>query len=860
MITDSFVQKMEEIVGASYVTRTGADIELYSYDASLITGRPGLVVFPANTEEVSKVLREAHEAGVPSVARGFATNLSGGTIIQETGLVVSLSRLDEILGIYPESRYAVVQTGVTNLELQEALAPLGAFYAPDPASQKVSTIGGNVGENSGGPRCLKYGVTSNHILGMRMVMADGEIVQIGGPALDPPGYDLRGLVVGSEGCVGIVTEITVRVTPKTESVITMLAIYDEIPHAAKTVSDIISTGMVPNTLEMMDNTIIQAVEQGGSCGYPIDAAAVLIIEVEGMIVGLKEQAERIEKICMDTGCREVRIAKNQAERDLLWKGRRGAFGAICNLSPNYLVNDGCVLRTLLPEALEKVKAISDQYGCPVGNVFHAGDGNLHPLLMFDSRNEEEVEQVHKAGWEIMAVCAELGGTISGEHGIGHEKQDAMAMIFSGHDLNTQQDVKLALDPKNLMNPGKIIPIPEEGQKRLPSEDPTILKRPGGVSAAGVTEAIEAVKKAAEDKIPVRLSGSGTFNGVGNVEKQETSVIDSLKMTEVIEYDSDNQFITVGSGMSLSQLQEKLGENNQWLPLRPPFFSNDSTTGSIIAMAAVGPERTALGAPRDYLLGLQYIDSGGSMVTTGGKVVKNVAGYDMTRLMTGSAGTLGFITEASWRVATRPGTCRLTSASGSLGNCSEAALAIINSNLLPISVTAVPQDGSWRLMVAFEGIQEVVEHQVDRCGQVMSERGLTGSEHLDYPVIEGPHKEIFEAIWQADYVCQAEMVIADAHECCEQVAAIAEPSAAMIDFACGRLFAGFTALTGKQWNDMDTLFSSKKGHGKLLKAPETFRSENDVFGSERAEWKLSHKVKAALDPDGLFSPGVLPGRV
>ena len=859
MITEDFVKKMEEIVGPSYVTKTGADIELYSYDASLVTGRPGLIVFPASTEEVSGVLRAAHEAGVPSVARGFATNLSGGTIISE-GLVISLSRLDKILGIYPESRYAVVQTGVTNLELQEALAPLGAFYAPDPASQKVSTIGGNVGENSGGPRCLKYGVTSNHILGVQMVMADGEIVQIGGPALDPPGYDLRGLVVGSEGCVGIVTEITVRVTPMTESVITMLAIYDNIPDAANTVKEIISTGIVPNTLEMMDNTIIQAVEKGGSCGYPIDAAAVLIIEVEGMLVGLKEQAEIIEKICMDTGCREVRVAKNQDERNLLWKGRRGAFGAICNLSPNYLVNDGCVPRTRLPEALEKVKAISDKYGCPVGNVFHAGDGNLHPLLMFDSRNEEEVIQVHKAGWDIMAVCAELGGTISGEHGIGHEKQEAMSMVFSGHDLNTQQDVKLALDPKNLMNPGKVIPVPPKGQTRLPDSEPTILQRPGGAAASGVSEAMAAIKKAAEEKKPVRPTGSGTFNGVGNIEKAKTVVVDSLKMNEIIEYDPDNQFITVGSGLSLADLQTKLAENNQWLPIRPPFFKDNSTTGSIIAMAAVGPERAALGAPRDYLLGLQYIDSRGSMVSAGGKVVKNVAGYDMTRLMTGSAGTLGFITEASWRVATRPEACRLTSAVGSLESCSAAALSVINSNLLPIFVTAVPQSGAWKLLIGFEGISEVVDHQIDRCNEKMKAAGLSNQTKADYPVIEGPFKDIFAGIWQAPYVCEADTAIASVMSLSEAIAEIAEPSASLVDFACGRIFCAFENLDAAQWNKIDAQLLESKGHGRLVKAPADFRAKHDVFGSGRAEWKLSHKIKAALDPSGLFSPGTLPGRV
>jgi len=859
MITEEFAKKMEEIVGASHVTRSASNLELYSYDASLITGMPGMVVFPATTEEVSAILKEAYEADIPSVARGFATNLSGGSIMSD-GLVISLARFNQILEIHPESRYAVVQTGVTNLELQESLAPLGAFYAPDPASQKVSTIGGNVGENSGGPRCLKYGVTSNHILGMKMVMPDGEVVQIGGPALDPPGYDLRGLVVGAEGGLGIVTEITVRVTPTTESVITMLAVYDNISDAAKTVSDIISVGIVPNTLEMMDNTIIQAVEKSGPCGYPTDAAAVLIIEVEGMKVGLKEQAEKIREICMATNCREVKTAKNQEERDLLWKGRRGAFGAICNLSPNYLVNDGCVLRTKLPEMLERVKEIADKYGCPVGNVFHAGDGNLHPLLMFDSRNEKELEQVHKAGWDIMEACADFGGTISGEHGIGKEKQEAMKMVFSGNDLNTQQDVKLSLDSTNLMNPGKVIPLPPEGEKRLPNFRPTVLKRPGGEDAAGVAEGMKAIKQARSTKKAVRLSGSGSYNGVGNSPKTSLSVIDSQKMTDIIEYDSDNQFVTVGAGMSFSALQEKLAENNQWLPLRPPFINDKSTIGSIVALAPAGPERLTYGAPRDLILGLQYIDSNGQMVSTGGKVVKNVAGYDMTRLITGSAGTLGFITEATWKVLTRSETCKNISAKGSLEECFAAALQVISSNLLAVFVVAIPEDDTWKLVIGFEGIAEVVEHQIERCGELMKQNDLSDPSSEEYELTQGCFAPVFNEIWNSPFVCQADMIIEKLADCYTKLSKTAPISQALLDIASGRLYAGCEHLNDEQWSQVNATIARRTGHARLLKSPENFQRENDVFGPNRPDWYLSHLIKSSLDPDNIFSPGALPGRV
>ncbi len=860
MITESFVRKMEEIVGKEYVRTSAADLELYSYDASLVVGKPGLVVFPGSTEEVSKVMREAHSAGIPSVGRGFATNLSGGTIIRFAGLVIVLSRFNQILELNAQSRYAVVQPCVTNLELQEAVAPLGMFYAPDPASQKVATLGGNIGENSGGPRCLKYGVTSNHILGMKTVLADGEIVDIAGPSLDPPGYDMRGLMVGSEGCLGIATEITVRIIPKTESVITMLAIYDDVSNAATTVAAIMRAGIVPLTLEMMDNTIIQAVEKGGPCGYPIDAAAVLIIEVEGITTGLKEQAAQVNKICMETGCREVRTAKDQAERELLWKGRKGAFGAICNLSPNYLVNDGCVLRSDLPAVLNRVKEISEQYGCPVGNVFHAGDGNLHPLLMFDSRNAEEVEQVHKAGWDIMKICAEFGGTISGEHGIGEEKREAMKMVFSGHDLNTQRAVKLALDPKDLLNPSKILPLPPTGADKLPDSEPTVLKRLGGKDAVGVAEVMAAIRAAAAEKKAIRVAGKGSFNGYGNQIGTETVVIDSLKMTDFIEYDKDNQFITVGSGVTLGALQDKLAEHNQWLPIRPPFAGSDTTIGAIVATAAVGPERLAYGAPRDMLLGLQYIDSTGSMVSAGGKVVKNVAGYDMTRLLTGSFGTLGFITEATWRIGTRPEICKKISVTGSLETCFATAMQIVNSNLQAALVTISPESDKAALTVGFEGLEIVVDSQIERCSKKMTDGGLSDGDVDTYSLIDGPLQDGYASIWASPFVLQADFVIERGREFVEQLSQIAKASDMLLDVAGGRIHVGFASLTDEGWAKIAGLSAKCQGHCRLLKATETFARTNDLFGSSRPDWRLSHRIKNALDPAHVFAPGALPGRV
>ena len=462
MLTDHLIEELRRIVGESHVLAGRAGTELYSYDASLAWGQPGVVVFPANTHEAAAIVRAANKAGISFVPRGFGTNLSGGTVLPDKGIVICLSRFNRILGIFPHSRHAIVQPGVTNLELQNALADLNFFYAPDPASQKVATLGGNIGENSGGPRCLKYGVTTNHVLGMEMILANGEIIRTGGTALDPPGYDLRGAMVGSEGTLGIVTEITVRILPTHEAIITMLAIYDDIVDAARSVSAIIGAGIVPTTLEMMDAPIIKAVEDSYACGYPRDAAAVLIIEVEGPAAGLDHQAMSIRELCTQNGCREINEAQNDAERNRLWEGRRGAFGAVARLAPSYLVNDCSVSRTKLPEALARVTEISEKYNIPHGNVFHAGDGNLHPLLLFDSRDAEQMKRVKKAGWEIMEACVRLGGTISGEHGIGVEKREAMHMIFSREDLDFQQGLKDAFDPQNLLNPGKVIPKTDKG--------------------------------------------------------------------------------------------------------------------------------------------------------------------------------------------------------------------------------------------------------------------------------------------------------------------------------------------------------------------------------------------------------------
>ncbi len=445
------------VVGARYVFDRDEEKRAYSYDASLIRARPDLVCVPGSAEEVAAVVRVAHRHRVPFVARGAGTGIAGGSIPIEGGIVIALTRLNRILEVNIPDRYAVVEPGVVNLDLTRRVENEGYCYRPDPSSQKVCTIGGNVASNAGGPHCLAYGVTSNHILGMEVVLPDGSITEIGAPHLEPGGYDLTGLFTGSEGTLGIATKIICRLSRSSEAVRTMLASYDRMEDAAAAVEAIIAAGVIPAALEMMDREIIRAVEAAVGAGYPVDAEAVLLIEIEGPRDGLNESSDVIKSLCLDQGAREFRTAQSEEERQKLWKGRKGALGAVARIKPMYYLHDGVVPRTRLLWVMKKIAATAAQHRLTIVNVFHAGDGNLHPFILFDPADADEVRRVHLAGEEILRACVECGGTLSGEHGIGIEKNEMMGWIFSEQDLETMRRVRSAIDPAGVANPKKVLP-------------------------------------------------------------------------------------------------------------------------------------------------------------------------------------------------------------------------------------------------------------------------------------------------------------------------------------------------------------------------------------------------------------------
>jgi glycolate oxidase len=457
MADRKLVRELQAIVGRDGVIHAPEDLLVYEYDATIERGLPEAVVLPTTAEQVSQVVKLARRRGLPVVARGAGTGLSGGAIPAAGGIMLVMTRMKRILEIDAENRLAVVEPGMVNLDLSAALSAYGLYYAPDPSSQKACTLGGNVAENAGGPHCLAYGVTTNHVLGLEVVLADGQIVWLGGKTADRPSYDLRSLVIGSEGTLAIVTKIIVRLMPLPEATITLLAIFNEMEQASQAVSAIIAKGILPAALEMLDDVTMRVVEEAVHAGYPPDAGAVLLIEVEGWQDSVDEQAEAVRAICESTGAREVRIGFTPGDREALWAGRKEALGALGRLAPSYYILDGTVPRSKLPQVLRGVYEVGEKYGFLIANVFHAGDGNLHPNIAFDESQPGQAEKVLEAGAEIMRLCVDAGGTITGEHGVGMEKRDFMRWIFSDDDLEAMRRIQVAFASEQRFNPGKIFP-------------------------------------------------------------------------------------------------------------------------------------------------------------------------------------------------------------------------------------------------------------------------------------------------------------------------------------------------------------------------------------------------------------------
>ncbi|HEX2716784.1 MAG TPA: FAD-linked oxidase C-terminal domain-containing protein [Gemmatimonadaceae bacterium] len=654
-IPEQLRERLASIVGVKRVLAHRS--ELFTYTADGLPGyrkHPALAVFPGTRDELLKVVRELAKARTAFVVRGAGTGLSGGALAEGT-VLLGVQRLTRVVDVDADNRRAVVEPGVVNSAITRAVAGHGLHFAPDPSSQAACTIGGNVAENAGGPHCLKYGVTLNHVLALTVALPDGEVVTLGNPCGENEGYDLLGAFVGSEGCFGVVLDATIRLSRDPQAVRTLLADFTDVDDAARAVSGIVAAGIVPAALEMMDNATIRAVEASVyAAGYPADAAAVLLVELDGLEAGITEEVARVDRICRDSRARDVRIARDANERMKLWQGRKKAFGAMGRVAPHLVVQDAVVPRTKLPDVLREIRAIGERHRVRVCNVFHAGDGNLHPNIPYDAANADEATRVERAMSEIMRACIAAGGTITGEHGVGLDKIGYMDLVFSGDSLAAMCRLRDVFDPERRANPGKVVPMHscrEWGRSAAPASV-AALRAPlaAGPLAEETARIRDEIREARERRAPVRIVGAGTWLDAGAPVNEPRQL--AVRDAAIVEYVPGDLTMTARAGASLASLAAAAREHGQFLAL-DPMGARAGTLGATLATASAGPLAHAFGTPRDNVLGVELVTGEGLVARGGGRVVKNVAGFDLVRLAVGAWGTLGVITEATLRLRALP---------------------------------------------------------------------------------------------------------------------------------------------------------------------------------------------------------------
>ncbi|MCC9602486.1 FAD-binding protein [Stieleria sp. JC731] len=611
--------------------------------------RPLGVVIPENQDEVVQTVRWCVQNNVPFVARGSGTSLSGGSMPVANGIVISLNKLRQIIKLDPENRIAVVEPGVINLHVSQASAPHGLYYAPDPSSQKICTIGGNIAFNSGGAHCLKYGMTSNHVIGMKVVTASGEIAEFGSESIESIGADMTGLFVGSEGLFGIALEITLRLIPLPERFHTVLVGYHSLRDAGDAVSAVIDSGLLPGAMEIMESLAIEAAEAATACGYPKGAEAALIVELEGPRERLEIEKQQLRDVIAKTNAFETVVAADDAQRNAIWAGRKSAFSAVGKLSPDFLVQDGVVPRKRLGEALVQIQKFSQESGLRCANVFHAGDGNLHPLILFDDSVPGQLEQAEALAGKILTLCVQMGGSITGEHGVGIEKRDYLSQMYDDDSMATMHRIRGAFDPKNLANPGKMFPggppesvgmaVRSQSGGRAPDSFPVEVQSPQELRQA-ITDFDQVLVVGNQTKRPLSVA-------------KDTQLISTRSMSGVTEYEPSEFTFSALAGTTLAEIVNLLETRRQYLPFDPLLVDKNATIAGTLAAGISGPGRHRYGGLRDFILGATYIDGTGTVIKSGGRVVKNAAGFDLPKLFVGSCGRLAALTELTFKVFPQP---------------------------------------------------------------------------------------------------------------------------------------------------------------------------------------------------------------
>lgn len=951
---DALIENLRAAIGREAVLTEPDELLVYECDGlPQHKYPPRAVVFPDSTEKVAEALRVLARAKIPFAPRGAGTGLSGGALAVNRGVVIELARMRRLLKLDVQNRLATVETGMVNAQLSKLVARHGLHYVPDPSSQMTCTIGGNLAENAGGIHCLKYGMTVDHVAAARVVLADGEIVELGSALAEHPGYDLLGVFIGSEGTFGIATEATLRLVPLPAAVRTLLADFLSVDDASRAVSAIIAAGLIPSALEMVDGATIRAVEASVfAAGLPLDAEAALLIELDGLEAGLDEEALRAESLCKQYGARSVRLAQDEKERKKFWAARKGAFGAMGRISPDLMLQDAVVPRSRLPQVLAETYKIGAKYRLRLANLFHAGDGNLHPVICFDSRNEGEVERVTEAGREIMETCVRAGGTITGEHGVGLDKSDYLPLIFSADDMETMLRVRAAFDPTGLCNPGKVIPTQRScGEARSASRKHTaaltrgndakemasvkgmtpvsgaqVLKDsvltvapmprpqsapaqntfdPDGANAlvaqivgaenvsifeqqrgstsitkastslvalpGSIEEACEVLRLSALKGWAVVPAGAVSWLDAGNAASRAGLIISTRRLRRMIEHEPADLVATAQAGLTLEALNNELKRSNQWLALDPPDDGR-ATLGGVVATGMGGAHALAYGAPRGSVIGMRVALADGRLIKAGGRVVKNVAGYDLCKLFTGSFGTLCLILEVTFKLRPLPQQTVTIAASGPLEILLQCARAALDKRLLPValellsnslahSLSLSNEDSHPALLIRYAGTPETVAYQVEQTTKLFN--GLMASPPAIIKddaecwreLAAVPLREDGKLIWRAG-ILPTELGAFLERASNEGAPAFLSSSLWHAGVADGRL----RVMNAVDDNASDCLAALKhlraatKGTLVIENAPPGIKDSLDAWGSLGSQASLMNRVKRELDPNEVFSPG------
>ena len=841
---------LSEVLPASQVVTDPVELITYEVDAGLDRGAPEGVVFPQAEQDVVRVARWATEHNVALIARGAGTGLSGGAIADRGGVIVEFSRMNRLLELDVNGRSAVVEPGILNLAVDDIVKKQGLYYPPDPASQRASTIGGNVAENAGGPHCFKYGVTTNYVTGLRAVLPGGRVVRVGGRALDYPEYDFVGAIVGSEGTLALITSIDVRLVQNPPGVKTMMAVFDSLEQAGQAVSAVIAAGLVPATMEMMDHHIARIIEEYAHPGLPMDADAILIIETDGYPASLDTQIEEVADILQAHGGRGIRIAQSVEERERIWFARKSAAGAFSRFAPAYYLVDITVPRSRLAETLAEVNKICERYHVHAGHVFHAGDGNLHPLIaIMHPEDPQQVQDAQNAGKEMVKVGVSKDGSLTGEHGVGTEKRQYMPMMYSGAELAAMWDIKQVFDPRGLFNPGKV----------FPSQFPPVVQARNDMAVPRDPFTPTSAEQAAEGL--AALSKAGRRVRIGNVDNRDDHAeirLSTSALTGIKAYAPDDLYVTVGAGTLLEEIQTFLARDRKQIPIASP--RKDATIGGIVASNSNAPLRMRYGGIRDLVLAMTVALGDGRVIRAGRPVVKNVAGYDMPKVFIGSYGTLGLLTDVTLKLIPQP-RARQTLlvpvddlAQGMKWAGQLLPLALVASGIV---VAKSMTDAPYLLAYTAEGIREDVETEFERVRAVLKANGAPSPTQVETPTATGLWIDLLGS--HADNM-QLRIGIPpkDLARYVQTQMTGLESGGFLADIASGLAYATTTAQeieASRVW--VDALRRPALEHGGyavVTHVPAALRAGLERWGYQPQTLDLMRALKARWDPAGILNPG------